>query len=126
MIKIFAVTVIVSLMSVLLKKYSEEFLLPFRLLSGCVLLMIIVKEGYGYISSFISFLDGFYNEVQIISGLLKASFIAVITKLTCDVCAETGNTLIKDIVELGGRLMIFIISLPYISDILNVIFSFVN
>lgn len=126
MIKIFTLTVIVSLMSVLLKKYSEEFLLPFRLLSACVLLIIIVKEGYGYISSFISLLDGFYNEVQIISGLLKASFIAVITKLTCDVCAETGNSLIKDIVELGGRLMIFIISLPYISDILNVIFSFVN
>lgn len=126
MIKIFAVTVIVSLISVLLKKFSEEFLLPFRLLSACVLLLILFREGYSYFSSFLSLTEGFRNDSQIISGLLKASFIAVLTKLTCDICSETGNNLMKDIVELGGRIMIFVISLPYISDILNVIFSFID
>ncbi len=126
MIKIFAVAVVACLVSVLLKKFSEEFLLPFRLLSACVLLIFIFKEGYSYFSSFISLFDGFYNEAQIISGLLKASFVAVITKLTCDVCTEAGNSLMQDVVELGGRIMIFIITLPYISDILNVIFSFID
>ncbi len=126
MIKIFALAVIVSIISVLLKRYSEEFLLPFRLITVCVLLMFIFKEGYGYFTSFKSLVNEFYNETNILSGLLKASFIAVITKLTCDVCSETGNALIHDVVELGGRIMIFIITLPYISDILSVIFSFVD
>ncbi len=124
MIKIFAVTVIASVISVILKKLSEEFLLPFRILVACILLIIVFKEGKSYITAFISLADGFYNELKITSGLIKASFVAVITKLTCDICTETGNSLLGDIVELGGRLMIFVISFPYISDILNVIFSF--
>lgn len=126
MIKIFAVTVVVCIISVLLKKYSEEFVLPFRLFFACVLIIFILKEGSDYINSFKSMIEGFYNEVQIVSGIVKASFIAVITKLTCDVCKETGNALIQDIVEIGGRIMIFVITLPYISDILNVVLSFAD
>ncbi|MEE1321375.1 MAG: stage III sporulation AC/AD family protein [Acutalibacteraceae bacterium] len=126
MIKIFTLAVVVSLVSVLLKKYSQEFLLLFRLISACVLLLIIFKEGYGYFSGFADLFQEFNYQHGMISGLLKASFIAVITKLTCDICSETGNSLLEDIVELGGRIMIFIISLPYISDILTVIFSFVD
>lgn len=126
MIKIFTLAVVVSLVSVLLKKYSQEFLLLFRLISACMLLLIVFKEGNSYISRFVDLFQEFNYQHGMISGLLKASFIAVITKLTCDVCSETGNSLLEDIVELGGRIMIFIISLPYISDILTVIFSFVD
>jgi len=65
-------------------------------------------------------------EYGIIKALLKASLITIGTKMGCDICKECGNYLIGDIIELGGKLMIFIVSMPYIVEIIKITAAFLK
>lgn len=124
MIEVFTLVIITAIISVVLKQNAKELVLPFQLCAGVLILLFLINESSGSLKNFTDIIDSYPEEKGIITSLIKASVIAVITKLSCDVCHESGNYFIEDIVELGGRLMIFAISLPYITQILNIALSF--
>ena len=49
----------------------------------------------------------------------KALGIARITKITSDVCRDTGETAVGGCVELGGKLMILSLCLPLVTELLG-------
>lgn len=126
MIKIFSLAVISALISVILKRNVKELVLPFQLCVGAIILIFLISEGTESIKNFTDIINSYQEEKKLLTSLIKASVIAVITKLSCDVCHESGNYLVEDIIELGGRIMIFIISMPYITQIFNVALSFAD
>lgn len=124
--KLLSVVIITVIVSSLLKANAKEFLMPFQLITGFVLLIYILNESNGTLNEIRSLIDS-YNGLSVsISSLMKAGIISVITKLSCDLCHESGNLFIEDVVEIGGRVMIFIITLPFITQIIEITAAFVK
>ena len=48
----------------------------------------------------------------------------MLTRLASDLCKENGNTLMGDIVELGGRIMLTVLALPFIEKVTETALSF--
>lgn len=126
MIKIFTLAIIAVIIGVIIRKNSEELYLPFKLFVGSVMLAVIFKEATDSFESFFNTVNLYSFEKELIIGMLKVSAISVITKLSCDICRESGNFFVESIVEFGGRTMIFIISLPYITRLLTLALSFID
>lgn len=126
MIKIFTLAIIAVIIGVIIRINSEELYLPFKLFVGSVMLAVILKEATDSFESFFNTVNLYSFEKELIIGMLKVSAISVITKLSCDICRESGNFFVEGIVEFGGRTMIFIISLPYITRLLTLALSFID
>lgn len=126
MIKIFVLAVVSSLISILLKQNAKEFVLPFQLSVGTVILIFLLKESSESLKEITDIINSYPEEKKLLFSMAKAGIIAIITKLSCDICHEGGNLFIEDIIEFGGRIMIFVISLPYIVQILKVAVSFID
>lgn len=125
-IKIFFAVIIAVIISTVLKSSMKELLFLFQLSFGIILLIYILSEVGGTFSEFEDIINRLGIDNDIILVLIKGAFIAVITKISCDICRDSGNLLIEDIIELGGRIMIFAISLPYIVQIINTAVSFAD
>lgn len=126
MLKIMIFTLIACILSVIIRRNCIELYLPFQI--GVAITVFIYTFNYATdeITSFFSFVDGLGADSGIIKSLIKASLITIASKLGCDICKESGNILVGDVIGLGGKLMIFVISVPYIITIINISAEFLK
>lgn len=126
LVKIVTLGLVGTLLAVILKKHSKE-LMPFfeiaLLISALMLIVDELKEVSATLKNLFSY-SGISQDL--LSCLVKGAAITVLTKLTCELCRENGNSLMGEVVELGGRIMLIVLSLPYISDVITVALSFVK
>ncbi len=54
-----------------------------------------------------------------VSVMLKGFGVAVISHICATICRDCGKPSVADLVEVAGKLEIFILSLPLISDIMR-------
>ncbi len=125
-IKILFSVIVVVIISTVLKSSMKELLFLFQLSFAIILLIYIFSEVGSTFTQFKDTIETLGVDNEIILVLIKGAFISVITKISCDICRDSGNLLIEDIIELGGRFMIFAISLPYIVKIINTAVSFAD
>ncbi len=124
MYRIFILAVVYSIISVFLKSNIKEYDLIFKLGGGAIILLLIINEASTHIKYLIDDLNFFSEQSQIIQSLVKCAAITIATKLCADICKESGNLFLESIVELGGRIMLFVIIVPYITKIFEIAFSF--
>ncbi len=63
---------------------------------------------------------------KIFSSLLKAGTVCILTKLASDIAKESGNATVSDMIDFGGRIMLLIISLPFIESIIKTATAFIT
>lgn len=119
MIKIIVVSVVGCCIGVILKQNCKELLLPFYIGFSVVMLIFIADKYSAEISAFTEITESFGVGDDIIGTLVKASVVSVAVKISGDICKESGNLLMQDIIELGGRVVIFTLSLPYMLQIIR-------
>ncbi len=125
LIKIIGLAVIASLITVILKKHCIE-LVPFFELAVLIAVVLLIAGGQ-LISkgSFGKLFSLYAADNELFSAIIKAAAITVLTRLASDLCRENGNTLMGDIVELGGRIMLTVLALPFVEKVTETALSFV-
>lgn len=125
-IKIFALALIGCCVSVFLKKHNKE-LIPFFEIAVMTVGIFLIKDSLVSQRSVIDDLFKLYPQgEEMFYCLFKASAVTIITKLTSETCRESGNSLIGDIVELGGRVMLVVLSMPFIVQVAKTAMSFIR
>ena len=113
-------------MSVIIKRNCAELYLPFQIGAAITVLIYIFSSTIDEIKTFFSFAESIGDGYEIIKSLIKASLITIATKFGCDICKENGNILVGDVIELGGKLMILVISVPYIITVIKLSAEFLK
>ena len=123
-IKIAALTVIASVLSVVLKKDSPE--ISFMLIAAAVCIAIFCLSDI--LSEMIGFLLGVMEDAgvpaAIPAAMLKTAGIAVIARLAADMCKDSGQQAAATAVELAGGVSALYVALPLISAMFEMINSF--
>ena len=65
------------------------------------------------------------SATKMLSCLYKGALICILTKISSDVCKESGNLVVSDIIDLAGRIMLLIIAFPFIESIIKTASAFV-
>ena len=92
----------------------------FQLGFSLIVVLFILDDSSDMIVRFIDVVDSISADNEMLSVLLRAGLVSVLGKLGADVCKESGNHLLESIIELAVKLMIFVMSMPYILKIINI------
>jgi len=123
-VKILVLAVVGVMLTVILRKYCRELVPIFEiaLVAGAFVIIadaeVVKRSGIEKIFSVYS------GSSEIFTAILKGAAVTVLTRLACDVCRESGNSLVADIVELGGRIMLVVLAIPFLEKVTEIALSF--
>lgn len=123
--KLFAGSVAAALLCALLRPVKPELALALALAAGAMLLGCAlswlngVRDAFSRIMA-VSGLSGAY-----MSALFKVLGIAYLTELAAQTCLDLGERGLSEKVGLCGRLMIFTVALPLLTELLETIIGLV-
>lgn len=111
-------------MSVLLKQYNKSLVILLELAFTAVVLVMIIDDASDSVSDLIDIFSLTEPVREIYKALFKGALICIISTLAGDMAKESGNILIGDVIELGGRIMLLVISIPFIESVIKTAISF--
>ncbi len=123
-IKILALAAVGVMMIVILKKHCSELVPLFEIALVAVGIVIIGDAEVVKRSGIEKIFNGYSDSGELFSLILKGAAVTVLTRFACDVCKESGNSLVADIVELGGRIMLVMLAMPFIEKVTEIALSF--
>lgn len=125
LIKVAAIAVAGTVLSLVIKKNSPEMALMLTISLALVALYLAfdtIKEVTQFITSLA---DMAQISPAVLTVVIKAVGISVVSKLSSDVCRDAGQTSVASGVELVGAFTALYISLPLFKTVLSMIGSLV-
>jgi len=125
LVKVMILGIIISILVVFLKQVKPEYSL-LCLIVGSVIILIYI---FNYLSQIFDFFSNIVEKTGISYDLfiemLKIVGIGYVVEFSANVCRDSGNTSIADKVVLAGKIMIFVVSLPIINKLFNMILDLI-
>jgi stage III sporulation protein AD len=122
-IKIIGIGLISLILIIVIKQYKPEFAIYISLISGILILSLIIDK----LTNVITLLESISSKVSInnnfLSILLKITGIAFLTEFAVSVCKDSGESAIASKIELGSKIIIITMSIPIISNLLEIIIN---
>ena len=105
----------------LIKQYRPEFAIYISLVAGVIILALVIGNLTNVINLLkdISTRSGINNKF--LGILLKMTGIAILTEFAISICKDAGENAIASKVEIGSKVIIISLSVPIISNLLEVI-----
>lgn len=126
LIKIVLIAIVLCFVTLLLKKYAAEFVMPAELLFLILTATYIFNELSEKIQDIISAFSFSSTSEEIFTTLVKGAAVCIVCKFSSDICTENGNILFSGIIDLSGKAVLLIISYPFIKGIINTAVAFIE
>ncbi|MBQ2676608.1 MAG: stage III sporulation protein AD [Clostridia bacterium] len=114
-------SIISAALIVLIKQYKPEFAVPLSVIATAIVLILTIVQS----TDIITLIDQMTSQTSIDKGsiklLIKALGICYITQLAADTCKDSGETSLASRVELAGKITVAVMSLPLITNVLDII-----
>lgn len=123
-LKISILGILVCVMSVFLKNWLKEAVLPLQLTFAIVAIAAIFKAFQNMVDGMLGYISDSEFGSAVFSVLLKGAVICIVAKLSSDAAKDSGNGLVADIIDLIGRIMLISLGLPFIENVINTAISF--
>lgn len=121
LVKIIGIGLISLIIIIIMKQYRPDFAIYVSLVAG----VLIFSIAMGKFSTIIDLLQSISNKAGINSDflniLLKITGIAFLAEFAVSICKDSGESAIASKIELGSKAIIMSMSLPIISNLLDII-----
>ena len=125
LLKVLVLGIIISVLSVLLKQIKPEYSLICILVGSVILIIYIVnsvQDIFGYFSQIVN-KTGIDSDM--FTTLLKIIGVGYLIEFSASVCNDSGNSSIADKIILSGKLIIFALTLPIITNLFNLVLELI-
>ena len=126
LIKIILLGLCVSLINMLLRQHQKIFVMPLNIFFAVSVFILIFSSVSDSIKDIIDCFTVSSTVSKVLTCLYKSAAICILTKVSSDICKESGNTVISDIIDLGARVMLLVIALPFVESIIKTATAFVK
>lgn len=123
--KVLILGIIVSILTVLLKTVKPEYSLICLIVGSIIIIIYILNSILDVVGFFIDVVDKTGIDSQLFTILLKIVGIGYLVEFSAGVCRDSGNVSIADKVVLAGKILIFIMSMPIIGNLFNMIMELI-
>ena len=124
-IKIFGIAFIALIIIFMLKQYRPEYAVFISILTGVLILFLVMDKLTGIINLIQSIQDKYSINTQFIAILIKITGIAFLSEFAVSICKDSGEAAIASKIELGSKIIIISMSIPIISNLLEIILKIV-
>lgn len=122
-IKIIGLGLIALITIIIIKQYRPEFAVYISIIVGVLILYIAMDK----FSSIINLLQSISNKAGInktfLEILLKITGIAFLSEFAVSICKDSGESAIASKIELGSKVIIISMSIPIISNLMELIIN---
>lgn len=126
MYRIIGVGIIGAVLSVLIKQHRPEMAMTVPILTSAVILMMCLPYLNTVISAFNDIADRAGIELSHMRTVIKIIGVAYVCQFASDICADAGEKTIAGRIELGGRIIIIMLSLPIIYGLLELVSDIIS
>lgn len=120
-LKIVGVGIVTCIATLIIKPIRSDFSIFIGIAGGLIIIFLIIN----YLTGIFATLKNIVNVTGVSSGiyglLMKIIAIGYLIEFTSGICNETGNSALGDKVLLGGKIVILVMSLPIVTNILQII-----
>lgn len=109
----------------LLKRDKPEFHLFIIMATGLIILFIILSSLSEVINSFSMLIDKSGVNDNLFSGVLKIIGIGYLTEYASSICMDYGSASVANKLQLAGKITIFLMAIPIINALIDVIVEIV-
>lgn len=121
MLKVIGVGLALVVTVTILKQTKPE-LVPIVLMAGCVILsLFIVNMLEDVFGVFTKILETTHIDSGLFIILLKIVGIGYLAEFGSNICADSGNSSVASKIQLAGKLTIFMLSIPIISKLIDLL-----
>lgn len=124
--KVFILAVVIALLCMVIKQYKPEYALVCQLCGVAVVFLYIASSLEGVLGTLREMVSSSGLDVSFLGILIKALAISVLTDLASSVCRDSGNNTLANAVELCGRTVIIVLSLPILKKLAEAAIGFIN
>ena len=121
MIEIAAIAMVGALCTLVVRKHTAEIGLVLALAVGVLIVTLIIGsvEAIVAMMEYLGELAGLSQAI--IAPVLKTVGIAMVTKLTAELCRDTGEGGIASFVELAGIICATVVTIPLLEAVLDMV-----
>jgi stage III sporulation protein AD len=120
-LQIVGIGLIAAVLSITLKQEKPEMALFIGIAAGTLILLLLIGE-IREIVIFIQRIAARSNvDFMYLSTILKVIGIAYIAEFGSQICKDAGENAIASKIELGGKLIILILTIPILTALIEVI-----
>lgn len=123
-VKIAFLGICVCILSVMLKGWLKEAVLPLQLSFAIITLAVVYDSIKELTEELIYYIGDSEIGTTVFAALLKGALICVVTKLACDIAYDSGNSTVANIIDLAGRIMLLSIGFPFVESVIKTAASF--
>ena len=120
-VKIIGIAIIALIIIIMLKQYRPEYAVFISILTGVLILFLVMDRLTGIINLIESIQSKFSINTQFIALLIKITGIAFLSEFAVSICKDSGEAAIASKIELGSKIIIISMSIPIISNLLEII-----
>ena len=124
-IKIVGIGLISLIIILILRQYKPEFAIYVSLIAGVIILSLSLTKITGVIDLLKSISNRANINSQFLTLLLKITGIAFLTEFAVSISNDCGETAIANKIDLGGKVIIIVISMPIITALLETILKII-
>ena len=124
-INIIGIAFIALIIIIMLKQYRPEYAVFISILTGVLILFLVMDKLTGIINLIQSIQDKYSINTQFIAILIKITGIAFLSEFAVSICKDSGEAAIASKIELGSKIIIISMSIPIISNLLEIILKIV-
>lgn len=119
--RIIGVGLVTALTVLIVKQIKPDIAVVLGMAGGIIMILMLVDSLTNIVASFSSILKKSGLTTGIFSTVLKIIGVGYITEFSANLCADSGSSSIADKVLLAGKIIILVISMPIISNIIEII-----
>lgn len=120
-VKIIGIALVAVTMIIILKQYKPEFAIYISILSGILILLLVMDKLTGIINLLQSLASKASINSTFLILLIKITGIAFLSEFAVSICKDSGETAIASKIEVGTKIIIIAMSIPIISNLLEII-----
>ena len=124
-IKIIGIGLIWLVIILILRQYKPEYAIYVSLISGILILTLSLGELTGIINLLKDISSRANINTKYMTLLLKITGIAFLIEFAVSISKDSGETAIANKIDLGGKVLIIVISIPIITALLETVLKII-
>ena len=125
-VKLVGVGIIICVIALLLKSIKPEVSVMVTIVGSAIMIMYILNYFTDIFNTFYSILSNSGINNEIFWLVIKIIGVSYLVEFGASIASDSGVSSIADKIILGGKVIIFIMSMPIITTLFNIIMELIN
>lgn len=122
-IQIGAIGIIAVILIVAIKKEAPQISLIISIVTGAIIFIIIVPKLSAVLDMITKLTENINIDLKYISVIIKIIGVAYISQFCSQICIDAGESSIASKIELAGKVLIMVISMPVLLGLVDLIMT---